>query len=409
MLTADLALTVDEGYRRFAKMYARDIKQLEQSFAASWYRLTSQDMGPRGRCLGNMVPPAQPWQTPLPPAPRRKPSFVGIRSRIQAKLDSGSLKKADLIRLAFQCSNTFRNTDFRGGCNGARIRFEPQISWPINAGLDRVIQQLGSIRRGDVSIADLIVLAGYTALEGAGGQAMPFCGGRVDGDNADFTADLAPRDFITDARVLLRDDIALKGLTLMEGVALLARPTDRYPKIGSLFGAMLNNFFTGPNADGFFTPTSGNINPVTAQEYALFQDRGLLTIMEKLYDNPAHLKSVLATAWTKLMNNDRFDGPTGNVCKGVSDKTKSSASRPVNPPKRSRNTKTTKLKKCVKQFRNNSKRCRKGPSKKIRSTCSSNASKVWKRCALRARGNSGKKKTKKATKRIKKKAKKASR
>ena len=125
MLTADLALTVDPEYRKVSQQYANDITKLEEDFAASWYRLTSQDMGPRERCLGGMVPPAQQWQTPLPKAPRRKPNYVGIRSRIQSQLNSGDLKSTDLIRLAFQCSSTFRNTDYKGGCNGCLLYTSP--------------------------------------------------------------------------------------------------------------------------------------------------------------------------------------------------------------------------------------------------------------------------------------------
>ena len=252
MLTSDLAFTVDPDYKKFAKLYADNLGELNKDFAASWYRLTSQDMGPKARCIGEMVPPAQPFQTPLPRAPRKKPRFISVRSQIQAKLNSGALKPNDLIRLAFQCANTFRNTDYSGGCNGARIRFEPQSTWPINKGLAQVISELDSIRRGRVSLADVIVLAGNTAIEAVRGNTMELCGGRVDAVDAEFTADLGPRDFVKSATILLRDDISLKGLTLQEGVALFGRPTEQFPSLGGLFTALLGKFFTGPNADGGF-------------------------------------------------------------------------------------------------------------------------------------------------------------
>lgn len=319
MLTADLAFTVDEEYAKLVNEYSTDIQSLEKDFAASWYRLTSQDMGPRSRCIGSMIPDAQPWQSPQPDAPATKPDYVPIRARIQAKLDSGDIKGVDAIRLAFQCADTFRNSDWRGGCNGARIRFPPQSEWSINAGLDAVIDQLETIDRGDASIADMIVLAGNAALEKMGGKSMAFCGGRVDAADAAFTNDLAPRDFIISNVGQVNDDIELKGLSLQQGVAMYGRPTDRYPEIGSLFVSLLSNTFVGPNADGHYTVDGAR--PVTALEYALFENRELRTIMEQLKDNNDALHTLIAEGWTILMTNDRFSGNTGNACDGVADRT----------------------------------------------------------------------------------------
>ena len=334
MLTADLAFSADQAYRLIAEEYANSLPSLERDFAASWYRLVTQDMGPVERCIGDMVPPAQPWQLPLPAAPRTKPNFVPVRSQIQRQINNGSLDRNELIRLAFNCANTFRSSDFSGGCNGARIRFPPQINFPVNSGLFTTIQALERIHNTNrrVSFADLIVLAGQTALEDAGGVRMKFCGGRVDGTNADFTESLAPRDFIEDPVARVRDAIELQGLNLQKGIALFGRPTSRYPSIGSLFGVLVDNelVFIGPDGDGFFrTSTRPNIPPITSEEYALMIDRELRSIVQQLYDNPKVLRGLLAKAWTMLMINDRFKGAVGNVCFGVNDRTVGRSGRPV--------------------------------------------------------------------------------
>ena len=147
-----------------------------------WYRLTSQDMGSRERCLGDNVPPAQWWQFPLPEAPSTLPDYGPARLAIQSMIDDDSSNIAAFANLAYRCAATFRETDYSGGCDGARIRFEPESSWPENEGTDATLAMLESVQtaNSDVSWADLIVLAGQTAVEAAGGNTMTFCGGRTD-------------------------------------------------------------------------------------------------------------------------------------------------------------------------------------------------------------------------------------
>lgn len=198
MLTSDISLTNDEEYLRLVQTYAKDPAELNKQFAAAWYKLTTRDMGPVTRCMGDMVPPAQPFQFPLPAPlpPSELADFDEVKKSVQKVIrtpkpsiifaDHGSYGPL-FLRLAWQCANTFRQTDYMGGCNGARLRLEPQISWPQNAALDKALELLSPIKESfgaGLSWADLIVLAGTTALEDAaaesGGIDIPFKGGRTD-------------------------------------------------------------------------------------------------------------------------------------------------------------------------------------------------------------------------------------
>merc|ERR1712157_424932 len=186
MLTTDLALGEDPDYKPISTQYASDLETLERDFMHAWYRLTTGDMGTPDRCIGDMVPDAQWWQHPLPAAPTSKPNYVPIRAAVQAKIDEDASNIGALSMLAYNCAMTFRETDYRGGCNGVRIRFSPEKDWAENEGTDAAIGILESIQTDypDISMSDLIVLAGQTAIEAAGGDAMNFCGGRVDASDA---------------------------------------------------------------------------------------------------------------------------------------------------------------------------------------------------------------------------------
>jgi hypothetical protein len=149
MLTTDVALLHDTDYLKLVKLYASDLGALERSFSHAWYKLVTRDMGPITRCLGDQVPPPQPFQAPLPPPPARKPDYNAVKRAIQKALRTSSKAlSGDTVRgkpyygalfatLAWQCASSFRKTDYAGGCNGARIRFAPQKDWPQNKGMDR--------------------------------------------------------------------------------------------------------------------------------------------------------------------------------------------------------------------------------------------------------------------------------
>jgi len=181
MLTTDVALTADAEYAAISKEYANDINSLESDFSTSWYRLMTNDMGPPERCIGDDVPPAQPWQHALPAFEGSLPDYIPIRTSIQEAIDANPDNVSTFARLAFYCASSFRETDYRGGCNGARIRFSPEKDW-YSFSVDDALAQLEPIKskHPEISYSDLIVLAGQTAVESAGAKPIDFCGGRVD-------------------------------------------------------------------------------------------------------------------------------------------------------------------------------------------------------------------------------------
>ena len=178
MLTTDRSLLEDDNYKVLLKKYANSMDEFNLAFKNAWYKLTSRDMGPHSRCIGDNVPPAQDWQYPLPSFKGALPDFNRVKEDILNLMSSGHYNKGNFARLAWQCMSTFRSTDYLGGCNGARIRFEPQKKWDVNKGVDDTIATLNPIKTqyGDsLSWADLIVLAGNTEVEQMGGNPLTFC------------------------------------------------------------------------------------------------------------------------------------------------------------------------------------------------------------------------------------------
>jgi catalase-peroxidase len=186
MLTTDIALRDDPVYNPITREFANNITALEDAFADSWYRLMTGDMGSRERCLNDDAPESQPWQYGLSAAPATLPDFVPIRKAFQAKIDADNSSLGAFVKLAMGCANTFRETDYRGGCNGARIRFVPEINWSSNEGAAATLTMIEAVKAKypDASYADLIVLAGQTALEAVGLPAVDFCCGRFDAEDA---------------------------------------------------------------------------------------------------------------------------------------------------------------------------------------------------------------------------------
>jgi catalase-peroxidase len=196
MLTTDLALKVDPNYGPISKRFHENPAEFAEAFARAWYKLTHRDMGPYVRGLGPLVPPApQLWQDPVPAVthPLIGPSEM---ASLKAKILASGLSISQLVTTAFASAATFRGTDKRGGANGARIRLAPQKDWEVNqpAQLATVLETLEGIRTSfntsqsggaQVSLADLIVLAGCAAVEAAAKKAghavtVPFTPGRTD-------------------------------------------------------------------------------------------------------------------------------------------------------------------------------------------------------------------------------------
>lgn len=184
MLTSDLALGPlgnDASYMEISKAL-KNITLLEKHFGAAWYKLLSRDMGPHVRCQGELVPPPQPWQLPLPPANTSYPDWANVAFEILAAADTDA-KVDSLIDLAYQCGKTYRYFDFMGGCNGAFIFQEPVKSFVDASVVELTKDMLAPIKAKfpSLSWADLVVFAGQLAVKKTtGATSMKFCPGRSD-------------------------------------------------------------------------------------------------------------------------------------------------------------------------------------------------------------------------------------
>ncbi|MFB6283846.1 MAG: catalase/peroxidase HPI [Halobacteria archaeon] len=196
MLTTDLSLKRDPEYREIAKRFHEDPKEFQEAFAKAWYKLTHRDMGPPSRFHGPEVPDEELiWQDPVPDVDHE---LVGEKEAEELKEEvlGSDLTVSELVKTAWASASTYRESDKRGGANGARIRLEPQKDWEVNEPeqlsevLDRlqeIQQEFNSSRDDDVkiSLADLIVLAGNAAVEKAAQESgydieVPFEPGRTD-------------------------------------------------------------------------------------------------------------------------------------------------------------------------------------------------------------------------------------
>ena len=138
-------------------------------------------MGPHARCVGPWVPPPQPFQFPLPKPPPEPVDYAEVWAALHKGADP-LLPAADAAALAYGCAASYRYTDNQGGCDGARIRFSPEVDFPANAGALEAIGKLRGVKKvfgARLSWADLITLAGHAAVAPHSGP-MPFCGGRTD-------------------------------------------------------------------------------------------------------------------------------------------------------------------------------------------------------------------------------------
>jgi len=196
MLTADLALRFDPVYEKISRNFYENPDKFADAFARAWYKLTHRDMGPIARYLGPEVPKEELiWQDPIPAVTHQLIDSADISSLKAKILDSG-LSVSELVATAWASASTFRGSDKRGGANGARIRLVPQKDWEVNnpTQLAKVISKLEAIQAEfnnaqsdgkQLSLADLIVLAGNTAIEKAANTAgskieVPFTAGRAD-------------------------------------------------------------------------------------------------------------------------------------------------------------------------------------------------------------------------------------
>jgi len=195
MTTADLALRMDPDYEKISRHFLANPDEFADAYARAWFKLTHRDMGPKSRYIGPLVPKEDLiWQDPVPAADYKHADEADVAA-LKAKVLASGLSIPQLVRTAWASASTYRNSDKRGGANGARIRLAPQKNWEANnpAELSKVLEQLEGIQKQfndagngkKISIADLIVIAGAAGVEAAAKKAghdikVPVALGRTD-------------------------------------------------------------------------------------------------------------------------------------------------------------------------------------------------------------------------------------
>lgn len=354
MLTTDLALRFDPSYEKISRRFYENPDEFADAFARAWFKLTHRDMGPVSRYLGPEVPKeVLIWQDPIP-APAHKLSEKDI-AVLKEKISATGLSISELVSTAWASASTFRGSDKRGGANGARIRLAPQKDWEVNnpAQLANVLQKLEVIKNEfkNVSMADLIVLAGNVGIEKAAKNAgvditVPFTQGRGDATqeqtDAESFAVLEPiadgfrnyqkKVYSVSAEELLIDKAQLLTLTAPEMTVLvggLRVLNTNYDK--SAHGvftkrpeALTNDFFvnlldfgttwkaldSGAHAFAGTDRKTGTMKWTGTRVDLIFGSNSELRAIAEVYgcaDAQEKFVTDFVAAWAKVMNLDRFD------------------------------------------------------------------------------------------------------
>jgi catalase-peroxidase len=355
ILTTDLALRVDPIYEPICRRFAADPEAFADAFARAWFKLTHRDMGPVVRYLGPEVPSeVLIWQDPIPDTtPQLTAEDVAV---LKGEIAAAGLSVSQLVSTAWAAASSFRGSDKRGGANGARIRLEPQKDWEVNnpGELAAVLRTLEGIQQGfrkEVSLADVIVLAGGVGVEQAAKAAgfdveVPFSPGRGDADqeetDVESFANLEPkadgfRSYLgkgnrLPAEYLLIDKANLLTLSapemtvLVGGLRVLGANYDK-SKLGVFTarpGVLTNDFFVNLLDIGTtWAPTSEDASTFEGRNSAtgvvtwtgsrvdlVFGSNSELRALAEVYaSDDAKEKFVhdFVAAWVKVMNADRFD------------------------------------------------------------------------------------------------------
>jgi len=342
MLTADVALVKDPIYKPIVEHFARNETAFSDAFADAWYKLMTRDMGPVERCLGGNVPPPQDWQYPLPSPPSQLANFDMVKLDILSLLLQKPTLAGSVASLAWQCSSSLRVTDNLGGCNGARVRLSPQIDWQVNSGLDLPLSELAPIKQiyGDsLSWADLIILAGNTALEKQAEQSVSFnfCGGRTDAEEDDgYSTHLETKTPGNMTLLELNDYLMMKGFSARDFALLNAAgyavgniepcegffcqrdPTDSMRPLSNIFFTTLlserwQEYPDSPPDKQLYVADGSGLLMTREDLYFLTQPQWKVIAEEYAIDNNKFLAD-FAAVWTRISNADRYDGPLGNIC-----------------------------------------------------------------------------------------------
>jgi catalase-peroxidase len=365
MLTTDLALRFDPAYEKISRRFFEHPDQFADAFARAWYKLTHRDMGPIVRYLGPLVPKETlPWQDPIP-AVNHPLINEQDAAALKAKILGSGLSVSQLVSTAWASASTFRGSDKRGGANGARIRLVPQKFWEVNQSteLEKVLAKLEGIQNEfnasasggkKVSLADLIVLGGDAAIEKAAKDAgtevkIPFKPGRMDASQEQTDVEsfepLEPkadgfRNYLRgkqrlSAEEMLVDKAQLLKLTapemtvLVGGLRVLGANTgnSKYGVFTQKPGTLTNDFFVNlldmntkwqpsNHSNGSGDVYEGRDRKTDAVKWTatrvdlVFGSHSQLRALAEVYasdDSKESFVKDFAAAWTKVMNNDRYD------------------------------------------------------------------------------------------------------
>lgn len=362
MTDADMALKLDPDYLKISKHFYENPAALEDAFARAWYKLTHRDMGPISRYLGPEVPKEELlWQDPVPVVNHDLVSDADV-AELKKRLLASGLSVSQLVSTAWASASTYRNSDKRGGANGARIRLEPQRSWEVNnpEGLNKVLavlegvqKEFNSAQSGNkkISMADLIVLGGSAGIEEAARHAghaveVPFTAGRTDATqeqtdvysfealepSADGFRNYKNMDFKASAEALLVDRAQLMQLTapemtvLIGGMRVLDTNFDgsRHGVLTNRRGVLTNDFFVNlldlsvkwedaTDNETLFSGRdrkTGSIKWTGTRADLIFGSNTELRAYAEVYgssDSEQKFVNDFITTWTKVMNLDRFD------------------------------------------------------------------------------------------------------
>jgi catalase-peroxidase len=362
MLTTDIALRVDPAYEKVSRNFYENPDHFADAFARAWFKLTHRDMGPRSRYVGSELPAeVLIWQDPIPAVEHALINDQDAAD-LKAKVLASGLTVSELVSTAWASASTFRGSDKRGGANGARVRLAPQKYWEVNnpSQLSKVLDVLESMQSAfnaanaggkQVSIADLIVLAGNAGVEQAAKNAghdisVPFTAGRTDASQdqtdvesfavlepaADGFRNYKKSRYKSAAEEMLIDKAQLMTLTapeltvLVGGMRVLDTNFDhsQHGVFTKRPGQLTNDFFT--NLIDFSTTwkassasneafegrdrSTGELKWTATRADLIFGSNSELRALAELYAcEDAEQKFVhdFVAAWTKVMNLDRFD------------------------------------------------------------------------------------------------------
>ena len=362
MFTTDLALKEDPEFRKISLRFKEDPKEFELAFAKAWFKLTHRDMGPRSRYIGADAPKEDLiWQDPLPAVDHELINASDIATLKSNILKSG-LSTAELVRTAWASAASYRDTDMRGGANGARIRLAPQNTWNVNnpketakvlKRLEKIQSDFNKAQRGDkkVSLADVIVLGGVAAVEQAAKKGgydidVPFTPGRVDATQAQTdvesfavlepTADgfrnyfakgnsESPAEMLVDRANMLT--LTVPEMTvLVGGMRALGANSDnvKHGIFTNKPGTLSNDFFVNlfdmstqwkksEKAEGLYEGLdrkTGKVKWTATPVDLVFGSHAELRAVAEVYaanDGREKFVNDFAKAWNKVMMLDRFD------------------------------------------------------------------------------------------------------